>query len=1082
MGLFEIQRQLAAESSATQGRAEQATADHAGPSAFLAEAWHNVRDPRYVARLFAARARTDPSVALVLARLEHDEPPSRDALAAEQRSLVAPLITSDLFTDQAHHAARQLVALGDPQSVPAMQQLAASTRDERLRLALHDAIATWGDAAAADAIAVPAQFAAVTATLARRGHAAAQAALLAALRNFLNEWHRGVRIGSDDWDVPSAIVTAIGEARFADGVPLLLACLVTPLAPLALHALADLAAVKARDPARAVLRELGGTQPARAWAYRLAAERLLATLGEPPPLDTAREVLATAYPRSYGYPKHHEVVTLRAHALAAVVDRGSDDDRELAATHLTSPYPELRKVAAAAIIKLGRPIPALQFLDEPRSRQILERDGVDALITALAAPHTVFKHLAAAVLSTSKQPAAREAALGWALDVLERTPNHPASHLEPDAIGIEADAALEIAATLHKDTTLRPRLAAASSAWLREGLFKEKPRPTTPPLHAGPWRASVRRLDRAPFIFGQQINALALDTAGRRLAVVGERLGQIVDATTGDTIVALSLEYAWANDCAFSPDGSALAVAYHGCHVVIFDASTGQRLRTMDGFGGVPDATRRLAFAPDGELLGFAGSDGSARLVRWRTGEEVWHTAPRTGSFEAITFSEEGTCLFSHVKVRGGEKNSLLRVDLATLGSTTIDMPSSMWSLARAGGRWYAGGDGKKIRPLGRELKPARTGALEMTGVVRLARAPDDTLLAVSQAGALHRWNITANTSATILADAGKLWALAVAPDGTIYTAGAAGIVHRFTREGVEIRGEHGEVHTKQITSIVPLPDGTTLTSAWDGRLLRWPVGFGTATPVHHHDKRLTGLAVAGDTVYAGADGRILVIDLTTTTARTIDLGRARVEDLLLAEDTLHVALNTGVVRSFSATDLSQRAEVDLGGSATALARTAEGTLLVGTEGGLLLELDAAGQISWSRAEFGRDLVDKDPHGDPHRTVVGITVHAGKFAAAANDDTLRVFDRATYRRTLRLFTDASLFNNCEFTPDGHHIAVTGSHGLAVFDATTGALALHLHALAFPGADELTIFTFTSPHRALVGAENGGLFEVTLEAP
>jgi hypothetical protein len=93
-----------------------------------------------------------------------------------------------------------------------------------------------------------------------------------------------------------------------------------------------------------------------------------------------------------------------------------------------------------------------------------------------------------------------------------------------------------------------------------------------------------------------------------------------------------------------------------------------------------------------------------------------------------------------------------------------------------------------------------------------------------------------------------------------------------------------------------------------------------------------------------------------------------------------------------------------------------------------------------------------------------------------------VFDHASHRRTLRLFTAASLFNNCEFTPDGHHIAVTGSNGLAVFDATTGALALHLHATAFPGADELTIFTFTAPRRALVGAENGSLFEVTLEAP
>jgi WD40 repeat protein len=77
--------------------------------------------------------------------------------------------------------------------------------------------------------------------------------------------------------------------------------------------------------------------------------------------------------------------------------------------------------------------------------------------------------------------------------------------------------------------------------------------------------------------------------------------------------VSLALEFSWAHDCAFSPDGSALAVAYHGCHVVIFDATTGKRLRTIEGSGGVPDATKRLAFAPNGEHLAFAGSDGSAR-------------------------------------------------------------------------------------------------------------------------------------------------------------------------------------------------------------------------------------------------------------------------------------------------------------------------------------------------------------------------------------------------------------------------------------------------------------------------------------
>lgn len=1079
MGLFDNQRQLAAESGVATDRAEQASAGRDGLSELIAEAWSAVHDPKHVAQLFAARARDDADAALVLARVDHEDPAAHRALAAEQRTLAAPLITSRLFTADPRPAARLLRSVGDPRSVPRARELLRTTTDEPLRDDLAHVIAAWGDRAARDELALPAAFTPLVATLARHGHSGARVALVTHLRSFLNEWHKN---SADEWDDAFALVTAIGEARVTDAVPLLIASLATPLVCHALHVLAALAAPRAREPARALLRELGGTDAARQWAYRLAAEHCLNALGEPQPLATARAVLADLHPVRYGYPKQHEAVELRAHALAALVDRGSDADREQVATYITSPYPELRQVAASSIIKLGREVPRLRHLDEPRCRQLLAADGPRALIAALADPHALDRHTAAKLLAASKHREARAAAAGWALTHLESTPNYPTRYLDEDDLDPTSHAALAVLARLHTDRRLRERIAATTSAWARTALFKDPPvAAPAPPAIRGLWHARVRRLDRAPFEFGREVLGLALDPSGQRLAVVGEHLAQIVDTTTGAPLVALTHELARAHDCAFAPDGSALAVAYHGGHVALFDPATGEHLRKFEGNGGLPQLVKRLAFAPDGEHLAFAGSDGGARVVRWRTGEEVWAAPPGTGSFAAIAFAEDGTCLFSHVKNSRSESNFLVRLDLATRAARTIRVRTAVWSLARASGRWFAGGDGKKIHLLGSTLRPARTGALTQTGVVRLATASDGALLAASHTGALLRWDVTTATASTLLADAGKLCALAIAADGTTYAAGSSGRVHRLTADGTPLARPPGEVHSKQVSGIVALPDGTTLTSARDFTLLRWPPEFGVAELVHRDDKPLTSLVADAATAYCGTTRHVTVVDLGTRSTRQLPLG-ARAEDLVLTADDLHVATSDGHVRTFTTNDLSERGTTKVGAPATALARSDSGTLLFGSDTGLLAEIDTAGQISWSRGEFGRDLIDKDPHGDPHRTVVGISAHAGKFAAAAGDGTLRVFDHGALRRTLRLLTPVGLFNNCEFTPDGRFVAVSRSDGLAVFDATTGALAVDLHISAFTGADELTILAFTGPRRALVGAENGGLFEVTLEAP
>lgn len=1081
MGLFEIQRRIAADARAKEKRAAELVADvrpEDGFAALMGRAWDHVRDPVFVARLYEAAARKEPAVALALARwrcAEDDRAAeAQRALIEEQRALIAPLIASELFGPAARRAAAALHGLGDARVVPLARALAASEKDEDQRLLLAEVVAVWGDADDCKAAAawLPPHYSSLAATLARRRVPKARAALVSALT-----------AAKQPWRVLYAAIDAIASAEVQEAVPALLQMLATPCSVHALRALGKLGDPAAREPARAFLRQIGGTQPERTWAYRIAAESCLSALGEPQPLDTARAALAQAYPRRYGYPNLSDLVELQVLAAEALVDRGDDTDRERVARFATSHYKFLRALGLRAHQALGRPAPRLRWLDRPHAEQLLAREGPAALIAALRDPWTVYPFNAAELLAEGDDPAGHHAALDWALGHLESCLNHPVSYYERNDLDTPAAAALDVVRRLWEadDSPHRPRIAASTSRWIRAEILGDKPAPEAPPLLAGPWRARARRLDHAPFVFGRQINGLALDRAGARLAVVGDELGQIVDARTGAPLVALALEYRWAYDCAFAPDDGVLAVAYHGGHLVLFDPATGARVRQLAGFGGVPDGVKRLAFSPDGELLAAAGSDGRARLYRWRTGELLWG-AEGEGSFEALAFSRDGTtCLFSHVKTQGGTTDYLLALDVRALEVRRVDAPASIWALAQDGEGWLAGGAAKQIRRLDAALA-LKKKALAQAKVVRLALA-GEVLYAASESGELRRWELREGTSAELpVAARGPLWALCVAPDGAVFAAGKRGEVLRYDPRGRPAAALPGAVHRDHVTGLEPLADGGAITCGWEGSLLRWPPSFGAAALLLQHEQRLTCIALTPDQrrVFAGAEGRVFAVDLPGGAVRVRTFERGRVEDLALRGDLLVAVTSTGDVLFFDAADLEPRATVHLGGELTSLAFLGDDALLVGTGGGALVELGRTGEVRWKRAEHGCDLIDKDPYGSPHRDVVGIAVHGQRVATAGNDGTLRVF--AGGRRQLRLLTELGLFNTCDFSSDGKIVASTSSHGLAAFDAASGETLVCVHVRAFPGADELTLLRFLGPRRALVGAENGALFEITLEDP
>jgi WD40 repeat protein len=462
--------------------------------------------------------------------------------------------------------------------------------------------------------------------------------------------------------------------------------------------------------------------------------------------------------------------------------------------------------------------------------------------------------------------------------------------------------------------------------------------------------------------------------------------------------------------CAVSPDGRRIVSGSSDQTLRVWDATSGERVLTLEGHGG---AVLACAVSADGRRIVSGSDDHTLRVWDATSGESVLTLEGHRGAVRACAVSPDGRRIVS------GSSDQTLRVWDATSGESVLTLEGHGGAVlacaVSADGRWIVSGSsdqtlrvwdatsGESVLTLEGHRGAVRACAVSPDGRRIVSGSSDQRIVWGSYDKTLREWDATSGESVlTLEGHRGGVNACAVSPDGRRIVSGSSDQTLRVwdAMSGEKVLTLEG--HRGAVSVCAVSPDGRRIVSGWSDQTLRvWDATSGESVlTLEGHGDWVNACAVS-------PDGRRIVSSSYDKTLRVWDATSG--ESVLTLEGH--------------------------GGAVLACAVSPDGRRIVSGSDDQTLRV-------WD-ATSGESVLTLEGHGGSVRACA-VSPDGRRIVSGSYDQTLRVWDATSGESVLTLEGHGGAVLACAVSPDGRRI-VSGSSDqtLRAWDATSGESVLTL---------------------------------------